>query len=1854
MNFQSPIRTRVRSPYIPSQFDLCRRLGNHRFRRWWPALGFFFLTLCLSLLAQPVLAQVTIDAFPDKLVIQRHTDGDSGQPVDRGARFFTGTYDGGAPEAIEARIVRADDRIPLSPWQVVDGSPAAGQWGGSVTHIPAGGWYRLEVRESGVSAESAISTSRFGVGVVVLTLGQSNMARLFTEDAADGSPVLSQEAPHDLTWRLGYGEPPGYAYERPKFDDIPVTWGPVTGSGGIRLANRLQQNLGVPVLVLDFALDWTGIDAHWNEVDGPFVGWSRLVAALDEVDEVGAIVWAQGAHDAVNRPEITADAYRAGLDTLYARLQSALAAVGPTPFGIVALNRGDYTQNSQFDASFHAVRLAQRQWIEGRPQGFAAGSALDIDLSTRPAAGVGHFWATGYEILADRLAHSLTHVLTTPSSPVAGDTMDGGRLGQATLFGRHIRLDIHHHRGSRLRLADAEHDIEGFEVTQGAWGIDDLTIERAVLSSSAMGNHVVLTLTEVPTQPVRLRYLHGQNPNRSPDGVVARRRAGNWLYDDYAYHPERLGLPIQGSRDDLDVAVGPALNQPPNTADDYLAVGRGGRVIFAVTANDSDPEGELLHSSVVLLTAPSHGTATVDGASGAIDYRHDGSSSSDSFTYAVADSQGLMSQAATVHIQRLDDNFPEYPGRVLHLESDLGLESDQGGRTTTWYDQSGRGNHLRAAGDAFRLADALNGQDCIELDGQGDKLERILGLNDLPGGSADRTVFSVMRYRGEGFGGFAWGSTAEGMGCADFGNRTFGLIVDSDGDLTVQGWCTDFRSSTPGTGQGWLVQSAKVESNQLQHFSNGKLIDQRKHQFNTNADGILVLGAELDSTPHVEMDVAAVVIYDRALSESERMVVDSYLRQKYLGEVVLPPTSEDDSFEITLGDAAELAVLANDASMALPLDPSQITIVSPPRHGVLQLDPETGTLLYRHDGSIHFDDSFTYTVSDIAGQASEPAVVQLTLVPPAAELVTPGLVLHLESDHGVVTADDDEVVAWRDHSPLANHVDTSSHGPSWTQGSLGDHSYLSFDGSNDHLSRLGSLQGFPTGDADRSIFVLVRYRGEGFGGVTWGRPQCNGVFGPIVDQRGRLALQGWCFGFDQLSDVQGSGAGWRLHSAVHQQSHLRHYSDGLLLGEQARVLGTADDPILTLGREIDGFPYIAMDVAAVLVYDRALDHADRLRVEGYLQEKYLPSVPPGGDQPPTAEDDLVEAATLRDTVLHLLDNDTDDVALDVSSITLVEVPNHGFVTLDHDQGRATYRHDGSPATSDRFTYTVADSAGQVSEPATVYVTLGSPLPVTDGLVLRLEPNAGALVDDGDHHLEAWIDLSGHGNHVWASGRPRIDNVGPGGRPYLRLDGFDDRLENLEALRHVPVGAENRSLFAVVRYRSGGFGGVTYGTPACNQVFGAVVDAQGRLATQGWCQGNDFATDEVAAGEGWLSQTVLVDSGTLWQYRDADLVAQHPHTFETAEDGYLIIGAELDRSPHLDMDVAAVLLYDRALGEDERRDVETYLARRYRGVVPPVEPLVTVADFVHAPQGGSVPLDILGNDRGALVPSTLEIVVAPQQGTLSSADPQSGVVTYTHLPGTTSFVDHFTYRITDAEGEQSAETDVRLVIVPTIDGLVLHLDAAVGVVHQNGAVAGWLDLAEHANDLGAIGDPRLSSTRNGAPAVEFDGIDDRLQNLQSLLGLPAGDAARSVFLVTNYRGGGFGGVSWGSTSQGDCSTLGNRAFGTVVDFRGELAIQGWCFGNDFLSGASGTGAGWLVQSVIAGEGHFEHFRNGQTIDQGNHAFATDGGGTLMVGAELDGSPSVDMELATVLIFDRRLDDSERQNVETYLRARFIDD
>ena len=341
-------------------------------------------------------------------------------------------------------------------------------------------------------------------------------------------------------------------------------------------------------------------------------------------------------------------------------------------------------------------------------------------------------------------------------------------------------------------------------------------------------------------------------------------------------------------------------------------------------ANDVDPNGLIDPASVSIVDAPQFASdLTIDPLNGAITYVHDGTTLPDTLTYTVADDAGNVSNVATVF---LSDGLapPLTDGLVLALQSDVGVLATAS-QVTEWTDTSGQGNHLTSAGDPQLIPNATpTGQPALVLDGDVDKLERLEpeGLSGLPADNADRTVLTVLRYVDP------QGVTAGVVYGKANQNRTFGLVADpASGNLAVQGFNSpaDLVSSEPAVAAGWLLQGAVHRDSNLVHYSNGLSLGGWTHVYQTRVDAPsskIVIGEDISGQGASQLEVAAVLVYDRAVTDAERVLLESFLTQKYLVSNAAP-VAVDDVASVAIGGNVVVDLLANDLDDGL-LDPSSV------------------------------------------------------------------------------------------------------------------------------------------------------------------------------------------------------------------------------------------------------------------------------------------------------------------------------------------------------------------------------------------------------------------------------------------------------------------------------------------------------------------------------------------------------------------------------------------------------------------------------------------------------------------------------------------------------------------------------------------------------------------------------------------------------------------------------------------------------------------------------------------------------------------------------------------------------------------
>lgn len=98
-------------------------------------------------------------------------------------------------------------------------------------------------------------------------------------------------------------------------------------------------------------------------------------------------------------------------------------------------------------------------------------------------------------------------------------------------------------------------------------------------------------------------------------------------------------------------AISDGANTPPVARDDFATVATGGSASISILGNDSDSDGTLDLSTLVVVDAPAAGTVQMSG--GTFIYTHGGGAAmSDRFTYAVRDNRGALSNEAVVLVRR--------------------------------------------------------------------------------------------------------------------------------------------------------------------------------------------------------------------------------------------------------------------------------------------------------------------------------------------------------------------------------------------------------------------------------------------------------------------------------------------------------------------------------------------------------------------------------------------------------------------------------------------------------------------------------------------------------------------------------------------------------------------------------------------------------------------------------------------------------------------------------------------------------------------------------------------------------------------------------------------------------------------------------------------------------------------------------------------------------------------------------------------------------------------------------------------------------------------------------------------------
>ncbi|MEM7219479.1 MAG: hypothetical protein AAF515_14020 [Pseudomonadota bacterium] len=223
-------------------------------------------------------------------------------------------------------------------------------------------------------------------------------------------------------------------------------------------------------------------------------------------------------------------------------------------------------------------------------------------------------------------------------------------------------------------------------------------------------------------------------------------------------------------------------------------------------------------------------------------------------------------------------NVPSLPrdGLIAHFDAGLGVEQRKG-RIVAWYDQSGARNNLTASGALTLETRALGLEHpAVVLGNPNDALVN-LDPTGLVGASGDRTLVVLFSHNRVGAR-LGYGRS----GCRQF----FGLSwtpTGHSGGLT--GNCTKrsrlgLDEVAPGR-TGWQVRALVHRDGILHQFVEGRRIERQVMPMNSAVDRIDI-GVDQHQTGGA-LRIAAIALYDRALTESELAVAHWHLYERFPG-----------------------------------------------------------------------------------------------------------------------------------------------------------------------------------------------------------------------------------------------------------------------------------------------------------------------------------------------------------------------------------------------------------------------------------------------------------------------------------------------------------------------------------------------------------------------------------------------------------------------------------------------------------------------------------------------------------------------------------------------------------------------------------------------------------------------------------------------------------------------------------------------------------------------------------------------------------------------------------------------------------
>lgn len=418
----------------------------------------------------PSEPSIAVADFQDGRIFQRR-----GRSTDI---VVSGTYTG-MPEAIEARVVRDSTFGEIVPWTVIDPFPRNGIFLGVLPDVPQGGWYNIHVRHGKNHAVSNNGSHRWGIGILVACLGQSNMKEWFYKGTALRAHPLVRK------------------YTRKGWAELGSM-----GNGAIAFGSRIIERLGVPIGLLDYSKNGSGLrkEADWGtgywEDTSPDSIYDRFIGGVSEIGgAVEFVIWIQGEADAA-RGTVTEDEYAESLESFITNQVRADVHNGShreyLPFLIVTMVK----RPGGKDKPHQAIRNAQKHVAENVADCYLAATTLDLKNQGRQ-----HLTPDAFIPMGRRVAQAVLFILGEEKYYRGPEVVEVKRIDARTID---VRIE---HRGGTDFTPDS--GISGWEILVKGTPVPIAEVYRHDPQT------IRIILNSPLTDRATIRYLYGSMPDAS-------------------------------------------------------------------------------------------------------------------------------------------------------------------------------------------------------------------------------------------------------------------------------------------------------------------------------------------------------------------------------------------------------------------------------------------------------------------------------------------------------------------------------------------------------------------------------------------------------------------------------------------------------------------------------------------------------------------------------------------------------------------------------------------------------------------------------------------------------------------------------------------------------------------------------------------------------------------------------------------------------------------------------------------------------------------------------------------------------------------------------------------------------------------------------------------------------------------------------------------------------------------------------------------------------------------------------------------------------------------------------------------